>query len=144
MLQNPPSTRSAPSTAASWSGASMPFWSGTTNVRSRTSGRRDAAASGTCQAFTPRRTTSTGPTSADGQAVLPQGGQVRPAGDEPDLLPRLGEAPAEVAAGGAGAEHGDGELCHACAFDSSRRTRYFRRRSPHQHRLTALQRSCST
>ena len=60
--QTPPTTDATPNTAANCSGASTPFWSGTTQVAGPTSGRMASATSGTCQAFTVTRTVSTTPT----------------------------------------------------------------------------------
>jgi hypothetical protein len=64
MRQRPPSTRSRPQTAASSSGASTPFSSGTMKVSGPRRGLIFGATSDTCQALTPTRTTSTGPTSS--------------------------------------------------------------------------------
>src|SRR5580704_17695340 len=64
----PPNTRSAPSASAHWSGASTPFWSGTTMARGASIRPTVAATSGTCQVFTATSSASTGARASMGPA----------------------------------------------------------------------------
>ncbi len=64
ILATPTSTSSDPITAAIWEDASTPFCSGRTTVPGPIILRIARAASGTCHAFTAKRTRSTGPVSA--------------------------------------------------------------------------------
>ena len=62
----------------------------------------------------------------DAEPALPDGGGVRPAGDEGDVLPRPRQLGAEVAAGAAGAHHHDAHRRLRVGYHQPRRLKKYR------------------
>ena len=127
MYAMPPSTRSSPTSRRRMSGASTPFWNGTTTPPFASSGAICLAAASTSHSFTQNIATSHGGIAAmssvnvrigdrrvacaafDDEPALAQRGQVLAAREERDLVARLRKAAAEVAADAARADDRDSQ-----------------------------------